>query len=87
MPKDKIKTDNKPISDNSTQRYLPFSQIRDNVLVMKDDSCRKVLRCSTINFLLKSTEEQDSIIMSYQRFLNSLDLNHNFGADSPIVAG
>lgn len=29
--------------------------------------------CSPINFLLKSTEEQDSIIMSFQRFLNSLD--------------
>jgi len=31
------------------------------------------MRCSTINFLLKSTEEQDAIIMSFQRFLNALD--------------
>jgi len=31
------------------------------------------MRCSTINFLLKSSEEQDAIIMSFQRFLNALD--------------
>lgn len=59
--------------DNSTQRYLPFSQIRENVIIMKDGSARVVLKCSTINFLLKSTEEQDAIIISFQRFLNSID--------------
>jgi len=31
------------------------------------------MKCSTINFLLKNTDEQDSIIISFQRFLNSLD--------------
>lgn len=61
------------IPDRSTQRYLPFSQIRENVIIMKDSSARMVMVCSPINFLLKSTEEQDSIIMSFQRFLNSLD--------------
>ncbi len=59
--------------DGSTQRHLPFSQIRENIIVMKDSSARVVLKCSTINFLLKSTEEQDAIIMSFQRFLNALD--------------
>jgi len=59
--------------DGSTQRHLPFSQIRENVVIMKDSSARTIMRCSTINFLLKSTEEQDAIIMSFQRFLNSLD--------------
>ena len=61
------------IADKSTQRYLPFSQIRENVIVMKDSSARVVMHCSSINFLLKSTEEQDAIIMSFQRFLNSID--------------
>lgn len=59
--------------DGSTQRHLPFSQIRENIIIMKDSSARMVFRCSTINFLLKSSEEQDSIIMSFQRFLNALD--------------
>ncbi len=68
-----VKTPKNPIPDTSTQRYLPFSQIRENVILMKDNSARVVLQCSTINFLLKSTEEQDAIIMSFQRFLNSLN--------------
>ena len=68
-----VKKTKKEIPDTSTQRYLPFSQIKENIVIMKDDSARMVLKCSTINFLLKSTEEQDAIIMSFQRFLNSLD--------------
>jgi len=60
-------------ADSSTQRHLPFSQIRENIVVMKDSSARVIMRCSTINFLLKSTQEQDAIIMSFQRFLNALD--------------
>lgn len=68
-----VKNKNNPTSDSSTQRHLPFSQIRENVIIMKDNSGRLVLECSTINFLLKSEEEQNSIIISFQRFLNSLD--------------
>jgi len=68
-----VKQAKKTIPDTSTQRYLPFSQIRENVILMKDNSARVVLKCSTINFLLKSTEEQDAIIMSFQRFLNSIN--------------
>lgn len=68
-----VKNAKKSNSDQTTQRYLPFSQIRDNIIVMKDNSSRVVLKCSTINFLLKSIEEQDAIIMSFQRFLNSID--------------
>ena len=68
-----VKTNKKETPDSSTQRYLPFSQIRENVVIMKDNSARLIMRCSTINFLLKNTDEQDSIIISFQRFLNSLD--------------
>jgi len=68
-----VKSNKKISPDGSSQRHLPFSQIRENVIVLKDDSVRMVLKCSTINFLLKSTEEQDSIIVSFQRFLNALD--------------
>lgn len=68
-----VKTKKKQLTDASTQRYLPFSQIKDNVMMMKDNSARVVMQCSTINFLLKNSDEQDAIIMSFQRFLNSLD--------------
>ena len=68
-----VKTAKKAKPDSSTQRHLPFSQIRENIILLKDNSARVVLRCSTINFLLKSEEEQDAIIISFQRFLNALD--------------
>lgn len=68
-----VKSNKKQLPDTSTQRYLPFSQIRDNIIIMKDNSARIILKCSTINFLLKSIQEQDAIIMSFQRFLNSID--------------
>lgn len=41
-------------------------------MIMKDGSTRMVLKVQSLNFNLKSEEEQDSIIYGYQRFLNSL---------------
>ena len=72
MTKNSVKVAKKKIADNSTQRNLAFSWIRDNIILMKDESSRLVLKCSSINFLLKSSEEQDAIIISFQRFLNTL---------------
>jgi hypothetical protein len=71
-PNKVVKTDKKVAKDATTQRYLPFSEIRDNLIVMKDGSSRIVLKVQAINFNLKSEEEQDAIIYGYQRFLNSL---------------
>lgn len=68
-----VKAWRKPQKDASSQRYLPFSEIRDNLIIMKDGSSRMVLHVHALNFNLKSTEEQDAILMSYQRFLNSLN--------------
>lgn len=72
LPNDSVKTWKKPAKDASTQRYLPFSEIRDNIVMMKDGSSRMILCVHALNFNLKSTEEQDAILMSYQRFLNAL---------------
>lgn len=67
-----VKAARKPAKDSSTQHYLPFSEIRDNCMIMKDGSSRMVLKVQAVNFNLKSEEEQDAIIIGYQRFLNSL---------------
>ncbi|MDD2891728.1 MAG: hypothetical protein PHQ95_02080 [Candidatus Gracilibacteria bacterium] len=67
-----VKAAKNPVKDSTTQRYLPFSEIRDNCMIMKDGSSRMVLRVHAVNFNLKSEEEQDSIIIGYQRFLNSV---------------
>lgn len=58
---------------NSTQKYVDVEEIRDGVIILKNRSLRSVLLVSSINFDLKSTEEQDAIIMQYQNFLNSVD--------------
>jgi hypothetical protein len=58
---------------NATQTYLDIAEIRDDVIVLKDGSYRSVLACSSINFDLKSEEEKNAIIYSYQAFLNSLN--------------
>lgn len=68
-----VRSGKKPEKDSSTQRYLPFTEIRDNMLIMKDGSSRMVLKIHALNFNLKSTEEQDAILISYQRFLNTLN--------------
>jgi type IV secretory pathway VirB4 component len=56
----------------STQAYLPISEIKEGVVVMKDHSLRAVLIASSLNFALKSEQEKDAIVSSYQSFLNSL---------------
>lgn len=59
-------------SPNSTQSSLLISEIRDNVVIMKDGSFRAVIACKSINFDLMSDMERESVEYSYQNFLNSL---------------
>lgn len=62
----------KPAKPASTQQHLPFAQIRDNTVIMKDGTMRAVLVVSSVNFALKSQQEQDAIIYQFQNFVNSL---------------
>ncbi len=57
----------------STQQYIDVEQVRDGAIVLRNGSLRAVLLVSSVNFDLKSSEEQDATIMQYQNFLNSLD--------------
>lgn len=57
----------------STQSFILIDQIRDGVVIMKGKGLRALLKCSSINFGLKSQDEQDAIIFEFQNFLNSLD--------------
>lgn len=68
----------KPVSSNkkdvptSTQSTLLISELRDNVVIMKDGSFRAVIACKSINFDLMSDVEREGVEYSYQNFLNSL---------------
>jgi len=57
---------------SSTQQYLDIAEIKDNTIIMKDGTLRAVLLVSSINFALKSEDEQNAVINSYVRFLNNL---------------
>lgn len=66
-----------PVSPNkevaaSTQATLLISELRDNVVIMKDGSFRAVVACKSINFDLMSDVEREAVEYSYQDFLNSL---------------
>lgn len=56
----------------STQQYLDIAEIKDDVIVMRDGTLRAILAVSSINFSLKSEEEQNAVISSYVSFLNNL---------------
>jgi hypothetical protein len=51
---------------------IQIKKIADNILVLPNHEYRMILETSSINFELKSEEEQDVIIDSFQNFLNSL---------------
>ena len=60
-------------SKSSTQQYVDVDEIRDGVVILKNGSLRAILLVSSLNFDLKSSDEQEGIILQYQNFLNSLD--------------
>jgi type IV secretory pathway VirB4 component len=59
----------------ATQQFLDAEQIREGVIVLKNKSLRVVMMVSSLNFALKSDEEQQAIIYQFQNFLNSLDFS------------
>ena len=55
------------------QQKIKVEDIQDGVIVLPGGDLRGILMTSSVNFSLKSTEEQDALIFKYQGFLNSLD--------------
>jgi hypothetical protein len=63
------------LNAKTTQEFVPIKEIRQGVIILKDDSLRAVVIASSLNFALKSADEQQSIIFQFQNFLNSLDFS------------
>lgn len=59
----------------STQQFLEVEQIREGVIILKNKALRGVLMVSSLNFALKSEDEQKAILYQFQNFLNSLDFS------------
>ncbi len=63
------------ITNKSTQEFVPVGEVRDGIIVLKNGGLRAVLLASSINFALKSEDEQTAFIVQFQNFLNSLDFS------------
>ncbi len=59
----------------STQEFLEIKEIKEGIIILKDNTLKAVMIASSLNFALKSQEEQESIIYQFQEFLNSLDFS------------
>ncbi|HEY4512842.1 MAG TPA: hypothetical protein VJH63_04320 [Candidatus Paceibacterota bacterium] len=59
----------------SSQDFVPIKEVRDGVVVLKDNSLRAIVMTSSVNFALKSLDEQNAIIFQFQNFLNSINFS------------
>lgn len=56
----------------AVQRYMQFASAHDDTLVLKSGGIRAIVEVGSVNFNLKSADEQNAIIATYQQFLNAL---------------
>jgi hypothetical protein len=57
----------------ATQAFVPVQEVRNGVVILKDGGYRGILICSSVNFSLKSEDEQRAIVSGFQNFINTLD--------------
>lgn len=59
-------------TNRSARNQIAIQGVQDNILILPDNKYRSVLQVSSLNFELRSEEEQDAIIDTYESFLNSV---------------
>jgi len=65
----------KATKGSPSQKLIDIAEVRDGVVILKDGTLRTVIMVSSLNFALKSQEEQDAIVYAYQDFINGLDFS------------
>ena len=56
----------------SSRQQIAIKGVRDGILILPGNQYRAILQVSSLNFELKSEDEQDAIIETYESFLNSV---------------
>lgn len=74
--------DEKTQKTKAAQEFVPIKEVRGGVMILKDGTLVGALLASSLNFALKSQEEQEAIILQFQNFLNSLDFSVQFFVQS-----
>ncbi|HEY0964405.1 MAG TPA: hypothetical protein VGE31_01275 [Candidatus Paceibacterota bacterium] len=59
----------------ATQDFVSIRDVRDNIIVQKNGQLTTILLASSINFALKSLDEQQAILLQFQNFLNTMDFS------------
>ena len=62
-----------PKNASAVQKFVKVKEVKNGVAILTDNSLKAVCACSSINFELLSTPEQEAIIARFQEFLNALD--------------
>ncbi len=57
---------------SSARRQIALKGVRDGILLLPQNNYRAILSVSALNFELRSEDEQDAIIDTYESFLNSI---------------
>ena len=58
-----------------SQSLISVSEIRQGIIILKNGGMRSLLKVRGVNFELKSSEDQNELLSSWQSFLNSLDFS------------
>ena len=59
----------------ATQEFLGIKDIKDNVVIEPNGKMVTILLASSVNFALKSLDEQQAILLQFQSFLNTIDFS------------
>jgi hypothetical protein len=62
-----------PKATPASQDFVTIKDIKDGVLILKNGQMCSILLASSVNFALKSSDEQQAILLQFQSFLNTLD--------------
>ena len=61
------------LNAKATQEFVPIKEVRNGVVLLKNNELRAIVLANSTNLSLKSSEEQKATILQFQNFLNTLD--------------
>lgn len=63
------------VSSRASQSFVPVEEVRSGIVILKNGGYRGIMMCSSLNFALKSDDEQKAIVGGFQNFLNTIDFS------------
>lgn len=64
-----------PKATPASQDFVAIRDIKDGVVILKNGQMCSVLLASSVNFALKSSDEQQAILHQFQSFINTIDFS------------